>query len=40
MSDRGEIAVHADDLVVSVRDVWGLKKRICDLERILGKSAV
>jgi transposase len=37
MSDGGKVAVQADDQVVGTGEVWALKKRIRDLERMLAK---
>lgn len=40
MSDGGKAAVQADDLVVSIGESNALKKRIRDLERLLGKKTM
>lgn len=40
MSDGGKVAIHADDRVVSVTEVKVLKKRIRDLERLLGRKTM
>ena len=40
MSDGGKVAVKADDKVVSVSEAKALKKRIRDLERLLGKKTM
>ena len=40
MSDGGKVAVLADDQVVSASESKALKKRIRDLERILGKKTM
>lgn len=40
MSDGGKVAVQADDQVVSASESKALKKRIRDLERILGKKTM
>ena len=40
MSDGGKVAVQADDQVVGVGEVRALKKRIRDLERMLGKKTM
>lgn len=40
MSDGGKVAVQADDQVVSASESKALKKRIRDLERILGKKTL
>ena len=40
MSDGGKVAVQADDQVVGAGEVRALKKRIRDLERMLGKKTM
>lgn len=40
MSDGGKVAVQADDKVVSISESKALKKRIRDLERLLGKKTM
>jgi transposase len=40
MSDGGKAAVQADDQVVGAGEVRALKKRIRDLERMLGKKTM
>ena len=40
MSDGGKTAVQADDQVVGAGEVRALKKRIRDLERMLGKKTM
>ena len=40
MSDGGKAAVQADDKVVSISESKALKKRIRDLERLLGKKTM
>lgn len=40
MSDGGKVAIQADDRVVSVAEANALKKRIRDLERLLGRKTM
>lgn len=40
MSDGGKVAIQADDRVVSVAEAKALKKRIRDLERLLGRKTM
>ncbi len=40
MSDGGKVAVQADDNAVSISEPKALKKRIRDLERLLGKKTM
>ena len=40
MRDGGKTAVQADDQVVGAGEVRALKKRIRDLERMLGKKTM
>ncbi len=40
MCDGGKAAVQADDKVVSISESKALKKRIRDLERLLGKKTM
>lgn len=40
MSDGGKVAIQADDQVVSVAEAKALKKRIRDLERLLGRKTM
>ena len=40
MSDGGKAAVQADNQVVGAGEVRALKKRIRDLERMLGKKTM
>lgn len=40
MSDGGKVAIQADDRVVSVAEAKVLKKRIRDLERLLGRKTM
>ena len=40
MSDGGKVAVQADEQVVSVSEAKSLKKRVRELERILGKKTM
>lgn len=40
MSDGGKVAIQADDQVVSAAEAKALKKRIRDLERLLGRKTM
>ncbi len=40
MSDGGKVAVQADEQVVSASEAKSLKKRVRELERILGKKTM
>ena len=40
MAEGGQEAVRSDDAVVSAAEVRGLKKRIRELERVLGKKTL
>jgi len=40
MSEGGKVAVQADEQVVSVSEAKSLKKRVRELERILGKKTM
>lgn len=40
MSEGGKVAVQADDQVVSAGEARALKKRVRDLERLLGKKTM
>lgn len=40
MSDGGKVAMQADDQVVGAAEVRSLKKRIRELERLLGKKTM
>ena len=40
MSEGGKVAVQADDQVVSVSENRALKKRVRELERLLGKKTM
>lgn len=40
MSDGGKVAIQADDQVVSAAETKALKKRIRDLERLLGRKTM
>lgn len=40
MAEGGQEAVRSDDAVVSAAEVRELKKRIRDLERVLGKKTL
>ena len=40
MSEGGKVAVQADDQVVSVSEARALKKRVRELERLLGKKTM
>ena len=40
MSKGGKVAVQADDQVVSALENRALKKRVCELERLLGKKTM
>jgi len=40
MSDGGKVAIQADDQVVSVSENRALKKRVRELERLLGRKTM
>ncbi len=40
MSEGGKVAVQADDRVVSAAEARALRKRVQDLERLLGKKTM
>lgn len=40
MSEGGKVAVQADDQVVSASETRALKKRVRELERLLGKKTM
>lgn len=40
MSEGGKVAVQADEQVVSASEAKSLKKRVRELERILGKKTM
>lgn len=40
MSDGGKVAIQTDDQIVSAAEAKALKKRIRDLERLLGKKTM
>jgi transposase len=40
MSEGGKVAVQADDQVVSVSESRALKKRVRELERLLGRKTM
>jgi hypothetical protein len=40
MSDRGKAAVQADDQVVGAAELRSLKKRVRELERLLGRKTM